>query len=104
MPDSINDRMALIISYIQLYQECDHFQTNVVRTTALVESLSQMVGNNPNVDKDLLKELSLLLDPRGDDGYLKQDEFVETGLKVANTILAYLLHLSYKNLCYNSYV
>ena len=45
-----------------------------------------MVGNNPNVDKDLLKELSLLLDPRGDDGYLKKEEFVETGLKVSNNI------------------
>ena len=97
--------MALIISYIQLYQECDHFQTNVVRTTTLVESLSQMVGNNPNVDKDLLKELSLLLDPRGDDGYLKQDEFVETGLKVASTIVTSLLHLLYfGNLCYNGYL
>ena len=68
----------------------------MVRTTTLVESLSQMVGNNPNVDKDLLKELSLLLDPRGDDGYLKQDEFVETGLKVSNTILACIQHLLYK--------
>ena len=69
----------------------------MVRTTTLVDSLSQMVGNNPNVDKDLLKELSLLLDPRGDDGYLKQDEFVETGLKVANTIFNYLLQLLHKN-------
>ena len=56
-----------------------------------------MVGNNPNVDKDLLKELSLLLDPRGDDGYLKLDDFVETGLKVANTIFNYLLQLLHKN-------
>ena len=63
----------------------------------MVDSLSQMVGNNPNVDKDLLKELSLLLDPRGDDGYLKQDDFVETGLKVANTIFDCLLHLLHKN-------
>ena len=57
-----------------------------------------MVGNNPNVDKDLLKELSLLLDPRGDDGYLKQDEFVETGLKVANTILSayYIYYINFK--------
>ena len=63
----------------------------------MVDSLSQMVGNNPNVDKDLLKELSLLLDPRGDDGYLKQDEFVETGLKVANTILSayYIYYINF---------
>ena len=41
-----------------------------------------MVGSNPHVDKTLLKDLSILLDPRGDDGYLKKDEFVEIGLKV----------------------
>ena len=67
----------------------------MVRTTTLVESLSQMVGNNPNVDKDLLKELSLLLDPRGDDGYLKQDDFVETGLKVVKYDFKCLLGLSH---------
>jgi hypothetical protein len=48
-----------------------------------------MVGNNPHVDKALLKNLSILLDPRGDDGYLKNDEFVEIGLKVI------LLHKNY---------
>ena len=65
-----------------------------------------MVGNNPNVDKDLLKELSLLLDPRGDDGYLKQDDFVETGLKVVNTIFNYLLQLLHKMkmILYNCYL
>ena len=41
-----------------------------------------MVGSNPHVDKALLKELSMLLDPRGDDGYLKKEEFIEIGLKV----------------------
>ena len=41
-----------------------------------------MVGSNPHVDKTLLKDLSILLDPRGDDGYLKKEEFVDIGLKV----------------------
>ena len=70
----------------------------------MVESLSQMVGNNPNVDKDLLKELSLLLDPRGDDGYLKQDDFVETGLKVVNAILSDYYNCLIKMLLYNRYL
>ena len=46
-----------------------------------------MVGSNPHVDKTLLKDLSILLDPRGDDGYLKKEEFVEIGLKVYSWIL-----------------
>ena len=46
-----------------------------------------MVGSNPHVDKTLLKDLSILLDPRGDDGYLKKEEFVEIGLKVYSKIL-----------------
>ena len=41
-----------------------------------------MVGSNPAVDKSLLKELSRLLDPNGDDSYLKKTEFVEIGIKV----------------------
>ena len=65
-----------------MYHECDILGTNVVRTTTLIERLSLMVANNPHVDKALLKNLSILLDPRGDDGYLKKDEFVEVGLKV----------------------
>ena len=52
-----------------------------------------MVGNNPHVDNALLKNLSILLDPRGDDGYLKKDEFVEIGLKVI------LLHKKYSYMC-----
>ena len=56
----------------------------MVRATTLVERLSLMVGSNPHVDKTLLKDLSILLDPRGDDGYLKKEEFVEIGLKVWN--------------------
>ena len=60
-----------------------------------------MVGNNPNVDKDLIKELSLLLDPRGDDGYLKQDEFVKTGIKVAFMIIRnYYFYLIILYNCY----
>ena len=67
---------------MQLYHECDILGTDVVRTTTLIERLGLMVGNNPHVDKALLRDLSILLDPRGDDGYLKKDEFVEIGLKV----------------------
>ena len=40
-----------------------------------------MVGSNPAVDKNLLNELSRLLDPNGDDSYLKKTEFVEIGIK-----------------------
>ena len=72
----------LIFLVTQLYNECDNFGTDVVRTTTLIERLSLMVGSNPHVDKTLLKYLSILLDPRGDDGYLKKEEFVEIGLKV----------------------
>ena len=71
---------------MKLHQECDPLGTNVVRTTTLIEQLSLMVGNNPNVDKALLRELSSLLDPSGDDGYHKKDEFVEIGLKVGVNI------------------
>ena len=68
---------------MQLHEECDSLGTSVVRTTTLIERLSLLVSDNPSVDKALLSELSGLLDPTGDDGYLKKEEFVKIGIKVS---------------------
>ena len=72
-----------VIFFLQLHEECDSFGTNVVRTTTLIERLRLLVTDNPSVDKALLSELSRLLDPTGDDGYLKKEEFVKIGIKVS---------------------
>ena len=73
---------------LQLHEECDSLGTNVVRTTTLIERLRLLVRDNSSVDKALLGELSRLLDPTGDDGYLKKEEFVKIGIKVsAETVL-----------------
>ena len=73
-----------------MYQECDKLGTNAVKTTALVGQLGMMVGDNPHIDNSLLKQLTVFLDPSGDDGYLKRDEFVESGLRVSLNKLAVL--------------
>lgn len=63
-----------------LHEECDSFDTGVVRATNLVQKLKLLVKDNPAVNKDFLDELSRLLDPKDDDAHVKKEEFVAIGM------------------------